>query len=349
MRCTCRTRPSGSTTSSARRSPAPPRSWRRWAGRLRRVESHHAQPPHRGWTDPDLCRRLHGGSHPAPCSRFTAPDSWRSDWARSQRGRIPLSHSRTRTPGRRSSTARSSPIGGSADNQPVHGQIRRHTAGPRGEDLPAHPPSRHPYLGQPSRRQQIQRGSGHDDAALHGPLHHPRGDVDVDTQPVEPIRCGRPVWMPTRIRGVAVDRHVIDGGSGGQRRGDGDVRIGKPPPSGRPHPFDDVAAAVQHGRLDGGGDPAQQFERRVVTGTQRPTKSDQIGETMVASVSAVVPRSVRSAPARPQAGETDLAGTASRSGSSRSAARAAARGPLTPGRQGSPNSGRPAGKRRARG
>ncbi len=93
-------------------------------------------------------------------------------------------------------------------------------------------------------------------------------------------RCGRPVWIPTRIRGcVAVDVDGLEGSFGLQHRAHGDTRIGEHRHGAVTHPFDDVSAGVQQGRFDRAGHPPQQFERRVVTGTQRPVgEFHQVGE-----------------------------------------------------------------------
>jgi hypothetical protein len=86
-----------------------------------------------------------------------------------------------------------------ASFQAVHRNIGRHTAGPVREDRSAHP-----FDGDAQRVQVVlgdlfQGRAGDVYTALAGGLHHSRGDVDVDTQPVRSD--------PLRAPGVDTDSH----------------------------------------------------------------------------------------------------------------------------------------------
>ena len=88
----------------------------------------------------------------------------------------------------------------------------------------------------------------------------------------EPMRCGRPVWMPARIRGVIpVHLNGFHRFAGGDRGGDGGQRIGEHRHHPVAHPFDDVPAGVEQRRLGLLGDAAQQAQRG-----SSPACSDQV-------------------------------------------------------------------------
>ena len=120
----------------------------------------------------------------------------------------------------------------------------------------------------------------HHQLAPGRPLHHPRGDVHVDAQPVrtDPLRPAgvdadpHPRRVAVHVKGFhrfpSLDR-------GGNRR----RRLGEHRHDAVAHSLDDLAARLQQRRLDDLRDAAKEFERGVVARTQRPRReAHQVGE-----------------------------------------------------------------------
>ena len=170
------------------------------------------------------------------------------------------------------------PLGITPGLEPVHRQVGRHAGLARRENLPSNPldrrrPSTPVPRGIPSRssrRRSVRPG---------GPIHDPGGDVDVDAEPVtaDPLRSsGVDTGAHAGRIALAPRRFSLPHGRRSWRRsapGSGKTTIMPSPMRLTMWP---PACSRRLGDLS---DPAQQPQRRLVPGLQRPVReADQVGE-----------------------------------------------------------------------